>query len=72
VAFVKIMNLARLRSIYLGMTLMQRQQLKVIVGGVSHSLNTRLTEDLIGLGLVLWEEDEIVATEDAHYVASLF
>ncbi|HEY0724094.1 MAG TPA: hypothetical protein VGD41_08950 [Pyrinomonadaceae bacterium] len=69
--FVKITNWARLRSIYLGLTLMQRQQLRVIANAGSHALNTTVTAELIALGLVRRDGDATTATEDGHYVANL-
>ena len=52
--------------------LMQRQQLKVMVAGGSHALNTQVTEDLIELGLARREGDNVVATDDGRYVANWF
>ena len=69
---VKITTLARLRTIFLSLTLMQRQQLRVIVKAGSHPLNTTVTAELIALGLVRRDGDALTATEDGRYVASLY
>lgn len=70
--FVKIAALPQLRRIFLGLSLMQRQQLRVIVKRQSHPLNTTVTAELITLGLVRLDGDAPTATEDGRYVASLY
>jgi hypothetical protein len=54
------------------MTPAQRQYLKLIVEAGSHPLNTPVIGDLIALGLARREGQKVVATDDGHYVASLF
>ena len=69
---LKITEQWRLRGIYIGLTLIQRQQLRLIVADRTRSLNSGVTEDLIELGLARREGDKVVATEDGQYVASLY
>ena len=69
---MKITTLAHLRTICLGMTPAQREYLKSIVETGSHPLNSPVLWDLIALGLARQEGQKVVATEDGHYVATLF
>ena len=69
---MKIVDLARLRTIYHCLTDVQRQYLTSIVAGGPHPLNTPVIEDLIRLGLARRRGDWVVATEEGRYVASLF
>ena len=65
-------TLARLRNMYLGLTLAQRHHLQVIVKAESEQLSAPICEDLIELGLVRRNGNALTATEDGRFVASLF
>jgi len=69
--FVKIVDLARLRGIYVCLTPAQRQYLQSIVIAGSHPLTAPVIGDLIELGLVCPLGDKFIATDDGRYVASL-
>ena len=65
-------NAARLRYVYDGLTIEQRHHLKVIVEDKAEVLSVTLCRTLVELGLVRPDGDSFSATEDGHYVASLF
>ena len=65
-------SLARLRHLSEGLTLEQRHHLKVIVETNAEVLSVTLCRTLVELGLVRPDGDSFSATEDGHYVASLF
>ena len=65
-------TMARLRSVYDGLSLVQRHHLKVIVESKAEVLSVTLCRTLVDLGLVLPDGDSFSATEDGRYVASLF
>ena len=64
-------TLARLRSVYQGLTLGQRHYLKVIVESSPEVLGLDLCETLVDLGLVRPDGESLTATEEGRYVASL-
>ena len=64
-------TLARLRSVYQGLTLGQRHYLKVIVEFSPEVLGLDLCETLVDLGLVRPDGESLTATEEGRYVASL-
>ena len=64
-------TLARLRSVYQGLTLGQRHYLKVIVESSPEVLGLDLCETLVDLGLVRPDGDSFIATEAGRYVATL-
>ena len=64
-------TLARLRSVYQGLTLGQRHYLKVIVESSPEVLGLDLCETLVDLGLVRPDGEWLTATEEGRYVASL-
>ena len=68
---MKITTLARLRSIYQGLTPAQRAQLQGIVECQHQLLNASVCESLVDLGLARLEGNRFIATEDGRYVASL-
>ena len=65
-------NAARLRYVYDGLTIEQRHHLKVIVEDKAEVLSVTLCRTLVDLGLVRPDGETFSATEDGHYVASLF
>jgi len=73
---VKIGTLARLRGIYVDLTLAQRAQLMAIVQCDNQPLTLSVCVSLVALELVRLDGDKYwnnyVATEDGRYVASLF
>lgn len=69
---MKLTTLARLRNVFYGLTLAQRRNLKAIVKAEAQQLSTPVCESLIDLGLAGREGDTLTATEDGHYIASLF
>ena len=64
-------TLARLRDVFMGLTLAQRHNLKAVVEAKPQQLSTPVCESLIDLGLVRRDGDALIATEDGRYVASL-
>ena len=72
---MKIAELARLRSIYQGLTLSQRAQLMAIVQCDHQQLTAPVCESLVALELVRLDGDKYwnkyIATEDGRYLASL-
>ena len=64
--------MTRLRSVYNGLSLVQRHHLIVIVESRPEVLSVTLCRTLVELGLVRPDGDSFSATEDGHYVASLF
>ena len=65
-------TLTRLRSVYDNLSLVQRHHLKVIVEDKAEVLSVTLCRTLVELGLVRPDGDSFSATEDGHYVASLY
>jgi len=65
-------TLARLHSVYDGLSLVQRHHLKVIVESKAEVLSVTLCRTLADLGLVRSDGDSFSATEDGRYVASLY
>ena len=65
-------TLTRLRSVYDNLSLVQRHHLKVIVESKAEVLSVTLCRTLVDLGLVRPDGETFSATEDGHYVASLF
>ena len=65
-------TLARLHSVYDGLSLDQRHHLKVIVESKPEVLSVTCCRSLLGLGLVRPDGDSFSATEDGRYIASLF
>ena len=68
---MKIVDLARLRSLHLGLTLAQRYQLKIIMEGRSAGLISSVCDSLVDCGLVRRYGNTFIATEDGLYVALL-
>jgi hypothetical protein len=66
---VKVVDLTRLRELYLNLTFAQRQYLAWISEAGWCPLNTPVLEDLIRLGLARRDGNKVVATEDGRYVA---
>ena len=69
---VDIATMARLRSMYVGLTYAQRDHLKVIVESRPEVLSVTLCGFLVDLGLARVDGESFTATEDGRYVASLF
>ena len=65
-------SLARLRHVSEGLTLEQRHHLKAIVESKAEVLSVTLCRTLVDLGFVRPDGETFSATEDGHYVASLF
>jgi hypothetical protein len=69
---VNKVTLARLHSVYIGLTPAERWHLKVIFEARLGPLNATVCERLIDLGLVRRDGDTFAATEGGRYVASLY
>ena len=69
---VDIATMARLRSVYVGLTYAQRDHLKVIVEDKAEVLSVTLCKTLAVLSLVRQVGGNFIATEDGRYVASLY
>ena len=65
-------TLARLHSVYDGLSLDQRHHLKVIVESRPEVLSVTLCGFLVDLGLARVDGESFTATDDGRYVASLF
>ncbi len=65
-------TLTRLRSVYDSLSPVQRHHLKVIVESKAEVLSVTLCRTLVELGLVRPDGESFTATEDGHYVASLY
>jgi len=65
-------TVARLRSVYNGLSLDQRHHLKVIVEDKAEVLSVTLCKTLVVLSLVRQVGGNFIATEDGRYVASLY
>jgi len=65
-------TLARLHSVYDGLSLVQRHHLKVIVESKAEVLSVTLCRTLVELGLVRPDGESFIATEDGRYIANLF
>ena len=64
--------MARLRSVYVGLTYAQRDHLKVIVESRPEVLSgVTLCRFLVDLGLARVDGESFTATEDGRYVASI-
>ena len=70
-AFVDISTLARLRSIYQGLTSAQHAQLMAIARCDNQQLSMPLCESLVALGLIRLAGNKYFMTEDGRYSASL-
>ena len=64
--------MARLRSVYVGLTYAQRDHLKVIVESRPEVLSVTLCGFLVDLGLARVDGESFTATEDGRYIASLY
>ena len=69
--FVDISTLARLRSIYQGLTSAQHAQLMAIAQCDNHQLSMPLCESLVALGLIRLDGNKYFMTEDGRYIVSL-
>ena len=65
-------TMAKLRSVYNGLSLVQRHHLKVIVEDKAEVLSVTLCRTLVDLGLVRPDGESFIATEDGRYIANLF
>ena len=65
-------TVARLRSVYNGLSLDQRHHLKVIVEDKAEVLSVTLCRTLVVLGLVRPDGESFIASDDGRYVATLY
>ena len=65
-------TLARLHSVYDGLSLVQRHHLKVIVEDKAEVLSVTLCKTLVVLSLVRQVGGTFIATEDGCHVAGLY
>ena len=64
--------LAKLKAIFISLTLEQRRQLKIVVGQRDGQVDPLTVEWLIDLGLVIKARDLNVSSPAGRYVASLY